>query len=75
MDSNHPSKLLSQVRPELKAFEGKELTADNRKAIEGLVGGNLRFLGPGMAGTMEYRVTRTTVYTNEANVITRIAKG
>lgn len=75
MDSNHPSKLLSQVRPELKAFEGKELTEDNRKALQALGGDNLRFLGSGMASTLEYRAWRITVYTDQANIITRIGKG
>ena len=75
MDSNHPSKLLSQIRPELKAFEGKELTDENRKAIEALGGSSVRFLGPGMASTLEYRAWRTTVYTDENNIITRVGKG
>lgn len=54
---------------------GQELTADKRKAIEALAGSQVRFLGKGVAGTMEYRGGRTTVYTDENDVITLICKG
>ncbi len=74
LEARMPSPLLPQVRAELKSFEGQPLTPENRKAIEAMAS-EVRFVGHGMATTMEHRGGRVTVRMDAGNVITSITKG